>query len=168
MIPSLRLLPSFLCPSQLLPITILHSAIPAFVSRSTPLILRSSYGIDPALSPGQFSFFTALSSFVELGIRLPLETVLRRAQITLPFKSSHDSRSTQPIKRTIVKTPDRFRGIVATVWEITRNEREIEKDIRPQGLPGLVKGWKVGAWGAVGLYGAGLTASSAGVSVGEF
>jgi fusion and transport protein UGO1 len=162
LLPSLRLLPSLLCPPSLMPITILHSMLPSMISASTPLLLRSTYNLDPLSSPTTYSFLTGFGTLIQLAIQLPLETVLRRAQIAFPMNNSHEL-------RTVVKTPQKFTGIVATVWEITRMEKATEKDVGPQGMKGLIRGWRVGAWSAVGLWGAGTMAGYVGSSeVGEF
>lgn len=142
---ALRLLPSpnYLIPPHLVPITILHSSLPTLLSMSTPLFLKSYFSIDPVLNPSTWSLFTFIASGLELGIRFPLETVLRRAQIatftspalrqkSLVAKStrassrrtptSAESKTEIPEIETIVPTPQTYRGILGTMWGIVYEE----------------------------------------------
>ncbi|OCK79523.1 mitochondrial carrier [Lepidopterella palustris CBS 459.81] len=139
MIPSLLSLPSLIIPSELIPITLLHSTIPTLFSTSTPLLLRSSLGIDPILTPATYSLSTFLSSTAELFLRLPLETVLRRAQVAVLQESENQRRSEayhtfrphaqQPSKedpttnhfKTIVDVGP-YKGIFGSMWFIVREE----------------------------------------------
>lgn len=76
---------------------------------------------------------------MELFIKLPLETVLRRAQISVA----------KP-ERTIVPV-GRYAGIVGTAWVLLR-----EEESGKWGIGGLYRGWRVGAWGNVGVLGLGI------------
>ncbi|KAI4794493.1 hypothetical protein E4T44_12500, partial [Aureobasidium sp. EXF-8845] len=87
-LPNLRLLPSLTIPTSLFPITLLHSTLPTLLSTSTPLVLRQYFRVDPLSTPATYSLATFLTSTTELFLKLPLETVLRRAQIS-HLKSSH-------------------------------------------------------------------------------
>jgi fusion and transport protein UGO1 len=79
-----------------------------------------------------WNLFSFLSSGLELAVRFPLETVLRRAQIatytslSLRQKSSGGSISTASIDasdvETIVPTPRTYRGVVGTMWHIVHEE----------------------------------------------
>ncbi|KAL1628504.1 hypothetical protein SLS56_005849 [Neofusicoccum ribis] len=216
-LPNLRSLPTFTVPSPLLPITLLHSTIPTFISASTPLFLRSSLHIDPVLTPATYSVCTFLSSATELFIKLPLETVLRRGQVAVltdharrqqdfsahtSFRSSSSSRrsrSGSPSKRSSSQVPPDpepvpavvdvgpYRGVLGTMWFIVREEGSTgpapgaapiarktaagvvryqqQRANKGQGVPGLVRGWRVGFWGLVGVWGAAMLGGSGG---GEF
>ncbi|ORX93132.1 mitochondrial carrier domain-containing protein [Clohesyomyces aquaticus] len=142
--PSLSLLPSLSLPPALFPVTLLHSTIPTIVSCSTPLFLRSSFAVDPISTPSLYSLSTFLSSTVELFVRLPLETVLRRGQVAVLQEHENmrlsetyrdiNARSVRtpafgmegedPLKRsfrTIVE-PGPFKGVLGTMWFIVREE----------------------------------------------
>lgn len=80
-LPNLRSLPSLTIPTSLFPVTLLHSTLPTLLSTSTPLVLRQYFRIDPLTTPATYSLATFLTSTTELFLKLPLETVLRRAQI---------------------------------------------------------------------------------------
>ncbi|KAK2756440.1 mitochondrial fusion and transport protein ugo1 [Arachnomyces sp. PD_36] len=135
---SVRQLPNpyYLIPPHLLPITILYSTLPNLVSTSTPLFLKSYFSLDPVLNPSTWSVFTFLSSGLELGLRFPLETVLRRAQIAtftspvlrnhgLPVSPTTPSMATPSSTReveTIIPTPSTYRGVIGTMWSIVYEE----------------------------------------------
>ena len=169
---SIRTLSSpFLIPFHLIPITFLTSTLPTFISTSTPLFLRSYLRLDPNMNPASWSVASFLSSAVDLSIKFPLETVLRRAQIatwTAPSLSPPSSSSKRKAITTIVPVPQSYRGVVPTIWGIVRDEgcSESAKDKtaalmgkaprrkrKGQGIEGLYRGWRVGLWGLVGVWG---------------
>lgn len=139
---AIRLLPTpnYSIPLHLVPITILHSSLPNLLSMSTPLFLKNYIAVDPVLNPSAWSFFSFISTCLELGVRFPLETVLRRAQIatfTSPALrqknlAKSDSSQTRSLVRsntgevteieTIVPTPKTYRGIVGTMWSVVYEE----------------------------------------------
>ena len=75
-----------------------------------------------------------------------------------------------------------YRGVVGTMWAIVSEEgvREAGKPVsggnvrvrktekKGQGLGGLWRGWRVGMWGLVGVWGASALGSGVGGSGGEF
>lgn len=189
---ALYTLPS-LFPTHLLPITFLHIAIPTVLSTSTPLILKSYLNLDPLVTPMSYSLATFTSSLFELSIRYPLETVLRRAQIAtfaspaLLARNVRTSRSSSAQQRpvdTIVPTQKTYRGIVGTMWDIvyeegtsvspaskakaatTGGKEDVVKTKRRkgQGVEGLYRGWRVGMWGLVGVWGAGFLGGLSGAA----
>lgn len=135
---AIRQLPTPNCtiPSHLVPITILHSSLPNFITTTTPLFLKSYLSIDPILNPSMWNLFSFLGSGLELAIRFPLETVLRRAQIStytspsLRQKYAGGSRQIPPVTNadetpqveTIVPVPQTYRGVVGTMWGIVYEE----------------------------------------------
>ncbi|OJJ95517.1 hypothetical protein ASPACDRAFT_36352 [Aspergillus aculeatus ATCC 16872] len=178
--------PNCTIPSHLVPITVLHSSLPNFITNTTPLILKSYLALDPVLNPSIWSLFTFLSSGLELAVRFPLETVLRRAQIatfTSPSIRQQSSRSVRAETsaneeeaseiETIVPTPQTYRGIVGTMWgivyeegvqvtpEVERARQLLKKPVtqrkrQGQGIQGLYRGWRIGMWGIAGIWGANL------------
>ncbi|KAJ9656614.1 hypothetical protein H2198_004848 [Neophaeococcomyces mojaviensis] len=172
LLSTIRTLPhSYLVPTHLIPITFLASSIPALISSSTPLFLKSYLGLDPAMNPASWSVATFIGSALDLSIKFPLETVLRRAQIatwTSPSLQPPSSQSKRKAFQTIVPVPQSYRGILATMWGIMRDEgySESQKDRtaalmgkaprrkrKGQGIEGLYRGWRVGLWGLVGIWG---------------
>lgn len=166
--------PAYLIPSHLIPITVLTSTIPTLLSNVTPFFLRSYLGLDPALNPTSWSMATFTSSALDLSIKFPLETVLRRAQITTwtaPPVAPPRSASKHKAVNTIVSVPQAYRGVLPTMWGIVRDEgySESQKDKtaalmgkaprrkrKGQGIEGLYRGWRVGLWGLVGIWGTGF------------
>lgn len=189
---TLRTLPSpYLIPGHLIPITFFTSTLPTLISTSTPVFLRSYLGLDPVINPASWSLATFVGSALDLSIKFPLETVLRRAQIatwTSPAYSPPSSTSKRKAITTIVPVPQSYRGILPTIWSITREEgySESQKEKtaalmgkaprrrrKGQGIEGLYRGWRVGFWGLVGVWGtsfvgglqSGNEAASAGTGV---
>ncbi|KAF2731864.1 mitochondrial carrier [Polyplosphaeria fusca] len=192
--PSLSLLPTLSLAPSLLPVTLLHSTIPTLISSSTPLLLRSTFSIDPVITPSMYSVCTFLSSTAELFLRLPLETVLRRGQVAV--LQDHENQRLASTYRNLPSTPHRtvfgmenedpsvrsfktivepgpFKGVLGTIWFIVREEgiqvvgpdtqkpgqRQAvlagrAKTRKGQGVHGLLRGWRVGVWGLVGIWGA--------------
>jgi mitochondrial fusion and transport protein UGO1 len=169
---TLQTLPTpYLIPAHLLPITFFTSTLPTLISTSTPIVLKSYLGLDPAMNPASWSIATFFSSAVDLSIKFPLETVLRRAQIatwTSPAYSPPSSSSKRKAITTIVTVPQSYKGILPTVWGIAREEgfSESQKDKtaalmgkaprrkrKGQGIEGLYRGWRVGFWGLIGVWG---------------
>ncbi|RDW88319.1 hypothetical protein BP6252_00351 [Coleophoma cylindrospora] len=167
---NLRALPSYICPSTLMIPTILHSLVSPLFTHSTPLFLRSRFAIDPVLTPTTYSVATFMSSTVELFIRLPLETVLRRGQMSVLASPEYRIQNKSP--ETIVDIGP-YRGVIGTMWSIVREEggssgqesvvgtggarasRKTKKaEKRGQGFEGLWRGWRVGMWGLVGMWSA--------------
>jgi mitochondrial fusion and transport protein UGO1 len=111
-----------------------------------------------------YSALRFLSSVTELFIRLPLETVLRRAHIAT-YKGSQTSSSFNSLKgkkslavETLIPVAETYRGIVPTMWDIVRYEGAPQQGGREragkrgQGIEGLFRGWRVGLWGLVGVW----------------
>jgi mitochondrial fusion and transport protein UGO1 len=165
--------PSYLIPSHLLPITLLTSTIPSLISHSTPLVLKTQLNIDPVLNPRSWSIACFASSALDLVVRYPFETVLRRAQIatwTAPSGALPVPSSSRKAIETIIPVPQSYRGIVSTIWSIMKEEgssfpksdkaaavisgRPPKKARKGQGINGLYRGWRVGMWGLVGVWGA--------------
>lgn len=163
--------PAYLTPTHLIPITLLTSSLPTLIATSTPFFLKTNLGIDPAMNPATWSISTFIGSAFDLSIKFPLETVLRRAQIatwTSPSLAPPKSQSKRKAIKTIVPVPQAYKGILPTIWGIMRDEgySESQKDRtaalmgkaprrkrKGQGVEGLYRGWRVGLWGLVGIWG---------------
>ncbi|KAH8775996.1 mitochondrial fusion protein-like protein [Hyaloscypha sp. PMI_1271] len=179
----LRMLPSYLCPTSLIVPTVLHSLITPAISHTTPLLLRSRLAIDPFLTPNTYQLARFMSKSIELFIKLPLETVLRRGQMAVLKQETSMIRELGKWEgdlETMVKVGN-YRGVVGTMWLIVRDEgvREVpvfkgrgklrvtQKEMKGQGLPGLWRGWRVGMWGLVGMWSSRMLSGGA-VNGGEF
>ncbi|KIX09216.1 uncharacterized protein Z518_00295 [Rhinocladiella mackenziei CBS 650.93] len=169
---TLRTLPTaYLIPAHLIPITFFTSTLPTLIANSTPVFLKSYLGLDPAMHPASWSVATFAGSALDLSIKFPLETVLRRAQIatwTSPSYAPPSPSAKAKAITTIVPVPQSYRGIFPTIWSITREEgySESPKDRtaalmgkaprrkrKGQGIEGLYRGWRVGFWGLIGVWG---------------
>lgn len=184
LLKNIRTLNLFVLPPDIAAITILHSTLPTFITTSAPLFLRARLGVDPVLTPTWYSIASFLSSTLELFVRLPLETVLRRGQmhvVSNPRSTVSSARHDPP--ETIVDVGP-YRGVVGTMWHIAKEEggrgdwivavggagpvKVADKGRnRGQGVEGLFRGWRVGMWGLVGVWGA-AALGGVGAKGGEF
>ncbi|KAI1002357.1 hypothetical protein K3495_g5844 [Podosphaera aphanis] len=162
----IRSLNSYLChPTVLLP-TMLHSLVTPAISYSASLIFRSHLSIDPILSPSSYCMAQFVSRSVELYLKLPLETVLRRAQMSVLKQESRNRQKSNNQKECLLTTVPigEYRGVFGTMWLIVNEEgireapksqmgRNRVKAKKGQGLSGLWRGWRIGMWGLVGVWG---------------
>jgi fusion and transport protein UGO1 len=176
----LRALPSYIIPPPLLIPTILHSLITPTISHSTPLLLRSHLAIDPILTPNTYQLARFVSRTIELFLKLPLETVLRRGQMAVLESPPYKLEGGKELEST-AKLGE-YRGVVGTMWLIAREEgvREnplskgkkgkgkVEKELKGQGIQGLWRGWRVGMWGLVGMWTSRALSGGSGGNGGEF
>ncbi|KAK5166586.1 uncharacterized protein LTR77_008129 [Saxophila tyrrhenica] len=168
LVQNLRHLPSLLAPSTLWLPTALYHSIPQTFSAASPLFLRRQLKITPELTPSLWSLASFTTCVTDLFVRLPLETVLRRAQVS-------SLRHAEPDLPTVVE-PAPYMGVWGTVYSILYTEGDTSsKDAkgmlrvrRGQGMPGLVRGWKVGFWGLVGVWGGGALGPGESKARGEF
>ena len=152
------------------------------MTHSSHLLLRSQLAIDPVLTPTTYSIASFCSSLVELFLKLPMETVLRRGQMAVVSSPKYIGAG-KPLEPIVdVGT---YRGPLGTMWMIVREEgksyapesaavkaatRGIKKsgklgERKGQGIEGLWRGWRVGFWGLVGMWGASILGGAGG---GEF
>ncbi|TKA83581.1 hypothetical protein B0A55_00396 [Friedmanniomyces simplex] len=169
LVQNLRHLPSLLAPSTLWLPTALAHTIPQLFSAFCPLLLRRQLKLTPESAPSLWSLAAFATCLTDLCLRLPLETIVRRAQVS-------SLRAKQPELPMIVE-PAPYLGVAGTVYSILYSEGERRtKDLktgmvrirRGQGPTGLVRGWKVGFWGLVGVWGAGALGPGEGKGRGEF
>ncbi|KAK3712129.1 hypothetical protein LTR37_009220 [Vermiconidia calcicola] len=168
LVHNLRHLPSFLVPSTLWLPTALYHTIPQIFSAACPLLLRRQLKITPDLTPSLWSVATFATSITDLFIRLPLETIVRRAQVSSLKRS-------EPELPTIVDAAP-YSGVWATVYSIlyvegetsSKDSKGMIRTRRGQGPAGLVRGWRVGFWGLVGVWGGGAIGPGEGKGKGEF
>jgi mitochondrial fusion and transport protein UGO1 len=195
---SVRSIGSWTITSSIAHITFLHSTLPTLISASTPLFLRTQLGLDPTAAPTTYAAATFISQAVEIGIKLPIETVLRRGQLAVANSTSpppsprsarsHTSDKTQPT--TIDIGP--YKGLFGTMYHIvyeegSRSESKsstsavrggskgslarsltVQKRKKGQGVEGLWRGWRVGAWGLFGIWTAHFVGGGSTGNAGEF
>ncbi|KAI4189264.1 MAG: hypothetical protein L6R41_001585 [Letrouitia leprolyta] len=179
---TLNSLSSWTLPWAIAPVTFLHSTLPTLLSTSLPLFLRSKLNIDPLLTPNVYAVATFIGQGLELGIKLPLETVLRRGQIHIAQSTAEG----QEMQTVVEAGP--YKGLIGTIRSVVYEEGERSpkpiatstnaaartgrpvRESQPrkgQGLEGLFRGWRVGMWGLIGVWGA-ATIGGAGSKGGEF
>ncbi|PPJ54683.1 hypothetical protein CBER1_05981 [Cercospora berteroae] len=155
LVSNLKRLPSLIAPSNLWTPTALYHSIPNVFSAAAPLFLRRQLGLTPELTPSLWSLAAFTTTLTELFVRLPFETVVRRAQVA-------QLRQTDP-ETTLIVEPAPYSGVWGTVYGIMYSEGETTtkatngmlRTRRGQGAAGLVRGWRIGFWGLVGVWGAG-------------
>jgi fusion and transport protein UGO1 len=168
LVQNLRRLPSLVVPSTLWLPTALYHTVPNLFSAIAPLFLRRQLRITPDLTPAPWSLAAFVTSLTELFIRLPLETLVRRAQVSELQKS-------QPLLPLIVD-PAPYAGVARTVYNImyveghttTKASNGMLRKRRGQGFAGLVRGWHMGLWGLIGVWGAGAMGPGDARRQGEF
>ncbi|KAL6878917.1 mitochondrial carrier domain-containing protein [Trichoderma novae-zelandiae] len=172
-IASLRALPSYYCPPTIVLPTILHSLVNPIFTLSTPLALKTKFMLTSEIAPMTFSAAKFFASSVGILIKLPLETVLRRGQLSVLSEPEYLEalNDDEPALETIVPI-GKYYGTFGTMYHIVTEEgtREIPpkpvvskrgkaktKNLQPthkkgQGVEGLWRGWRIGWWGLVGLW----------------
>ncbi|KAL6875353.1 mitochondrial carrier domain-containing protein [Trichoderma longibrachiatum] len=172
-IASLRALPSYYCPPKIVVPTILHSLVNPIFTLSTPLALKTKFMLTSEIAPMTFSAAKFFASSVGMLIKLPLETVLRRGQLSVLSEPEYLEalNDDEPALETIVPVGKYF-GTFGTMYHIAAEEgtREIPpkpvlskrgkpktKNLQPtykkgQGVEGLLRGWRISWWGLAGLW----------------
>lgn len=109
---------------------------------------------------------------MELIVKLPIETVLRRGQMQVVQMSATGSE----VQTVVIVGP--YKGMIGTIYSIVKDEGERgsrtelvkgtggspaldvgtpctrRQGKKGQGYEGLWRGWRVGMWGLVGVWGA--------------
>lgn len=130
----LRRLDRYTSPASVLLPTVLHAGIPAIISKGTPYYLYTRLRVDSYGSPSLYSLLTLVSATVELVVKLPLETIMRRAQLASLNLKNED----------LIVTPIEYDSIVSTIWDVLFGKRGIES---------LYRGWRVSLMGTLGDWG---------------
>ncbi|CAF3485898.1 hypothetical protein SNK03_012161 [Fusarium graminearum] len=170
---TLRSLPSYLCSSMLVVPTVLNSLIHPLITLSTPLVLRTQFMIDSQVSPMAFSISKFIASSSAILLKLPIETVLRRGQVSLLSSQEYVQALSPGQPFTTIIPPGRYEGTFGTMFHIVNEEGTHEAPVsaqvaakrgkaktkgvaatvyKGQGREGLWRGWKVNWWGLVGLW----------------
>lgn len=139
--------------------------------------MKTKFMVTSELAPMTFSVAKFVASSVGILIKLPLETVLRRGQLSVLSEPEYLEalNGDEPALETIVPI-GKYYGVFGTMYHIVTEEgnREIPpkpvvskrgklktKNLQPtykkgQGMEGLWRGWRIGWWGLVGLWGANM------------
>ena len=141
--------------------------------------------MDPVLTPNLYAISTFISQTLELGLKIPVETILRRGQLHVASITTK-SRDFQTV---VAVGP--YKGIIGTIKHVVFEEGEREimmttprsskgpkgskigqtnlkgQKRKGQGYEGLYRGWRVGMWGLLGVWGAAML-GGVGAKGGEF
>ncbi|KAH3666422.1 hypothetical protein WICMUC_005690 [Wickerhamomyces mucosus] len=147
---SIKNLNFYTIPISLIIPTILNSLANKFLKKFTPYLLFIKFGIESYGSPTIYSTISLISSILELFIKLPIETLLRRAQVSYLLKNSSNSNNCLKIKdadnELIVKFAG-YSGVFTTLYDIFYNDGE------NRGLEAIFRGWRVGLLNILGSWG---------------
>jgi fusion and transport protein UGO1 len=109
-----------------------------------------------------FSVAKFCAASAALFVKLPLETVLRRAQMAVLSSRRVLASSSEPSLQPLVP-PGAYKGVIGTMYHISAREGSrpapggpSKKRIRGQGIAGLTRGWTVNFIGLVGLWTTGI------------
>jgi fusion and transport protein UGO1 len=133
------------CPASLIIPTILNSLTNQFFKRVTPYLLYFKLGIDIYGSPILLNGIKLGSSFLELFVKLPVETLLRRSQVAYLLKPSNDYNPLKISESQLIVKPVEFTGVLSTLYGVYHS--------RQNGLEGLFRGWRVGTLNIIGTWG---------------
>ncbi|KAG5438795.1 hypothetical protein PCANB_002515 [Pneumocystis canis] len=131
----------YICPTTLILPTFLYSTLPNIASFITTILFKKcNLMINSYETPIMHNFISLVAALTNLCIKLPLETILRRAQLHI-----------SNVKRTLVK-PGRYVGISGTIWCILNEENNISS-----GLDGFYYGWRISLCSLLGVWTLGLS-----------
>jgi fusion and transport protein UGO1 len=127
-------LKSWASPITVLIPTILHSGLTSLIRLSTPYVLYTRLGVDAFNQPVLNASLTLVARIFEVCVKLPLETMVRRAQLA----SENLSVGSQVVR------PKPYRGVAPTLWDVLVGNDSVSS---------LYRGWRTALAGAVGEWG---------------
>jgi fusion and transport protein UGO1 len=149
-------------------------------------VLQHKFKLDWQLTPVTFSVAKFSAASTALFVKLPLETVLRRAQVavlsTRPDLAAFDEKGGEAPLQTVVPVGP-YSGVFGTMYRIVAEEgsrpvptaagqkatttagrrgKGVSETVflQGQGLGGLTRGWKISFVGLVGLWTAGILSNA--------
>lgn len=146
---NIKMLKFYFCPIQLLFPTILNSTANKFIKNFVPYLMVTRHEIGSggvSIHPIYDLSLRFLSEFIDLIVKLPVETLLRRAQTSyLVSKSTNDKfRDSNGLEINESDMIVKFVGykgywssLVSSVYTDSKNDNS--------GLESLFRGWKIGA-----------------------
>lgn len=139
----------FTCPVSLIIPTILNSLVNNVFKKLTPYLLFVKFGVDAYGSSFLYSTVNLVSSIMELFVRLPVETLLRRAQVAFLLKKSETSENVLKIENEdqLIVEFGGYSGVFKTLYDIYYSSGE------NSGFEGLFRGWRVGLLNIFGSWG---------------
>lgn len=146
---SIQQLKFFTCPLSLVIPTVLNSLANNLLKKITPYLLLVKLGIDSGNSPSLYGTLSLVASIAVLAVKLPVETVLRRAQVSYLLKRARGSTNHLKIeseKQLVVKFAG-YSGLFSTPLTIVMCKGD------NSGVEALFRGWRVGVLNVIGSWG---------------
>lgn len=97
-------LDTWVCPSKLLFPTIVFAGVTSLVRKSSGFVIQVVLGIDRVAMPTLYSMFTFCSSLIEVGVKLPLETIVRRGHMAYLTEPEEEQERHNQDKESFSKT----------------------------------------------------------------
>lgn len=149
---SLRELQSWICPWSVLFPTILYAGTTSLVHKSTGYVIHVVLGIDRTISPFWNGLLTLTGSIFEVGVKLPLETVVRRSHLSYLISpddtkggNNRNRQLQQRLKpQDLIVKPIQYEGVFGTMWSVISGKAAVET---------LYRGWRVSVLGALSEWG---------------
>lgn len=130
-------LTSFRSPSTILIPSVLNTGLSSLIQLATPYVLYTRLGIDRFSAPSLYNIGMLLSSLFTITIKLPLETMMRRAQVNELQNSGMKPAS-------FIIRPKPYTGVAQTLWDVIVGKEPIQN---------LYKGWRLSTTAAVAEWG---------------
>lgn len=151
----------YIIPTQLIIPALHHSLASIFWKKYTPYLLYTKFNIDNFSSPFFYSTTTLLTSLMELLIKLPLELLLRRAQLEYLLKDKDCNEELRIKPEELSFQFAGYYGYLPTLYYIYKGIvpsyaiEEIPHDEinENQGIEAIYRGWKVGLLNVLGSWG---------------
>lgn len=136
--------------SLLLP-TINHSLASNGLKRYIPYLLFTQFNMDIYNSPVMYPLITLVTNSVELFIRLPVETLLRRAQLNYLLNNPNCNKTLRLQHNELSVPFGGYYGYFSTLYYVyTGSKPSLDKvsvtelNNINKGLESIFRGWKVG------------------------
>ncbi|KAI0462414.1 hypothetical protein LJB42_003906 [Komagataella kurtzmanii] len=141
----------FLCPWSLLLPTINHSLASNGLKRYIPYLLFTQFNMDIYNSPVMYPLITLVTNSIELFIRLPVETLLRRAQLNYLLNNPNCNKTLRLQHNELSVPFGGYYGYFSTLYYVYTGSKPsfdkvsvTELNNINRGLESIFRGWKVG------------------------
>lgn len=135
---------TWVCPSELMFPTVLFAGVTSAVRKSSGFFIQVVMGVDRVAMPTLYSLLTFCNSLIEIAVKLPLETIVRRGHMayltepedeTKPLnEDKHNSQSILPAPRS---SSLRSNSVHSAFIPVTPKLRPADLIIRPEPYEGV-------------------------------
>ncbi|EGV66352.1 hypothetical protein PSN45_003041 [Yamadazyma tenuis] len=144
-------------------LTVLHQFATSIFRKSAPYLLFIRFNIDQYSSPSWYTIFNLLLSIMEFFIKLPVENLLRKQQVS--FLLQPKSLKLDPMRVVTIDNPDR--DLIVDFnheWKHTDiKDNKFKSTWRSLVNLGLFNGWRVGVLNIIGFWGYKIVQSGASI-----